>query len=143
MSIRAKLILMLAIPLAALALVGALGFRSQSSTSRTASAALESDMVVQTINRAIKALGAERLTLVLGTGIAELAELRQETTETLNAAGRAAEDAGQFPMVEATIREAGAVLASNRYTEDSLGFVLALNDSTRDLRNLRDDIDVA
>ena len=142
MSIRSKLIMMLAIPLAALALVGALGFRGQSAAANDASNALDADGVVQDINRAIKAIGAERLAIVDETSAAELDEIRAATDASLTAAGLTA--AGEsLPGVQAAVTNATAILVGARSEVTLVDQIVEMNDATDELRTVRRRVDVA
>ena len=139
MSIRNKLILMLAVPLAALGVVGALGFRAQSTTALDASVALEQDAIVQSLNRSVKAIGGERLALVEGGDNAAdtLVERRVETdaalTESLDTAAQL-----ELTEVQNTVQAAITDLAALRATGDPVG----IGAITASLREARDSVDV-
>lgn len=136
MRIRNKLILMLAIPLAALALVGALGFRDQSSTAQQVSSALRSDGVVQSLNLSIKAIGVERLAYVSNTIGPEVDELRQATDGELAQTQELAAAEG-LPGVQAAASNAVADLAAARSNGDRAATLRAMNETTATLRSTR------
>ncbi len=141
MSIRSKLIMMLAIPLAALALVGALGFRGQSAAANEASTALGDDSVVQGINTAIKAIGAERLATVAGTPADELDEIRAATDVSLAVA---AENAAteNLPGVQAAVTNAANQLTGARSQAALVDQVVDMNSTTDELRSIRSRVTV-
>ena len=141
MSIRNKLIMMLAIPLAALALVGALGFRGQSAAANAASSALADDGVVQGINTAIKAIGAERLAVVANAPGEELAEVRAATDASLATAAQTAA-AQNLPGVQAAVTNASNLLIGARSEASLMGQVVEMNDATDELRSVRGRVDV-
>ncbi len=141
MSIRSKLIMMLAIPLAALAFVGALGFRAQSSAANEASNALAADNVVQDINRAIKAVGAERLAIVADLETVELDQIRAITDTSLATAGQTAA-AANLPGVQAAITNATANLVGARSEASVVDRVTEMNDAADELRTVRRRIEV-
>lgn len=141
MNIRTKLILMLALPLLALAVVGAVGFRSQSAVANTATESQEDDAVVQSFNRAIKAIGAERL--AIAQDISNRAELRFESDQSLLDIIRVANDANQLTAVEDVIDDVTSNLNAGRLSRVFAVTIDEFNEANDTLRTARDGFEVA
>jgi len=146
-SIRNKLILMLLVPLGALAVIASLGFRSQSLTASQASEAFDDNAVVGRLNNAIKTIGAERLAYVAGQDGTELGLLRQQVNDALDdvdAAVRVAdfENRNITERVNNSVAEVRADVTEARFGADRVGAVVDLNRATAKLREARDLVDV-
>ncbi|MEM7096519.1 MAG: ATP-binding protein [Actinomycetota bacterium] len=146
MSIRNKLIFILAIPLAALALVGALGFRGQSTDALRAAEAIDTNEVTEALNDAVGALGMERLALVdpsnpvLDAAAEESASTVPEVTDIRLAEAAAVARLHGIAEVEDAVVGVAADLQDARTAETAHLQVVALSELAAALRSARAEI---
>ena len=125
MTIRNRLILMLAVPLVALVLVAAFGFAQLSADSEQLEDAQDSATESILADRIGRAIGTERLGFEAGFAGADLSELVDATDATIAAAaGESAELADLAQLTEGNLDNARAATGSARLQE----YRVALND---------------